>query len=29
MNQLNGNYAKIPDKYISISDGHIMISMKQ
>ena len=29
MNQLNGNYAKIPDKYISISDEHIMISMKQ
>lgn len=29
MNQLNGNYAKIPDKYISILDGHIMISMKQ
>lgn len=29
MNQLNGNDAKIPDKYISISDGHIMISMKQ
>ena len=26
MNQLNGNYAKIPDKYISISDGHIIIS---
>ena len=25
-NQLNGNYAKIPDKYISISDGHIIIS---
>lgn len=25
-NQLNGNYAKIPDKYISASDGHIIIT---
>lgn len=25
-NQLNGNYAKIPDKYISASDGHVIIT---